>query len=298
MEVTQAETDAYFKSGGETLPAAAEVEVPISEVVSADEPETAASTDETPKSEPAEPKEQPRQKLVPHEALHEERTRRQALARQLSEEREARVRMEERLNMIAQANQPREQIPDVNEDPVAYFQWEQDQKDQRIRGLEQEAYQRHQQEQHKQFQSHVLNTYKSSVGEAETTHPDFKDAYNFLINSRVNELKAAGYSQQQAVELTHNDEFNIVANAVQNGQNPAVVAYQVAKARGYAPKAPKPNGADKLDNIAKGQAESKSLSGASGGGVGDASIDSLLGMSDDDFMKAVKSGAFKKAAGG
>lgn len=298
MELTQAE-QTYFKSGGETVPEGMkpEAEVPISEVVPVerDEPEQASAEPSEQAEKPEEKKEQPRQKLVPHEALHEERMRRQALARQFAEEREARIRLEERFQILTQ--QP-ENVPNVEEDPVGYFQHEQEQKDARLQRIERELYERQQSEQYQRYQSHVLNTYKNSVTEAETSHPDFKDAYNFLINSRVKELEAAGYPHAQAVELTHNDEFNIVANAVQNGQNPAVIAYQVAQARGYTPKSKAPTGADKLDKIEKGQNENKSLSGARGGSVGDASIDSLLGMSDDDFMKAVNNGTFKKIAGG
>lgn len=296
MEVTQAETEAYFKSGGETLPAAAEEkEVPISEVVPVEkeEPETQTEASAETTEKPAEkPKEN--EKLVSYNALHEERQRRQALARQYNEEREARIRLEERLQQFA----PREQVPNVEEDPVAYFQYEQAEKDQRLQRVEQELYQRHEAERYQQYQSHVLNTYKSSVADAEKANPDFKDAYNFLINSRISELEAAGYPHTEAVQLTHNDEFNIVANAVRNGANPATVAYQVATARGYKPASAKQNGADKLDKIEQGQNENKSLSSARGGGSIDPSIDGLMKMSDDDFMKAVNNGTFKKLAGG
>ena len=78
--------------------------------------------------------------------------------------------------------------------------------------------------------------------------------------------------------------------AVQNGASTAEMAYNIAKSRGYSPKAP----VDKLDNVKKGQERSTSLSNAGGGEERTLDIEALAEMDDADFAEAIKGGNWDK----
>ena len=90
------------------------------------------------------------------------------------------------------------------------------------------------------------------------------------------------------------EAMQLAQTAMNNNMSTAEMAYNIAKGRGYSPKA----AVNKLDTIQKGQAKSSSLSNAGGTEERVLDIEALADMSDADFADAVKKGAWEKIMGG
>jgi hypothetical protein len=134
--------------------------------------------------------------------------------------------------------------------------------------------------------SQVMNAYRTDAANFETRTPDFKAAYNHLLNSRASELMAMGYDDpMQLQQALTNDEMSIARMALCNNKSAAEMIYQLAQQRGYRNATPgKGTSADKIDTINRGQQASKSLASA-GGSSGDAEMtgEMLLKMPMDEF---------------
>lgn len=160
-------------------------------------------------------------------------------------------------------------------------------------------------------QTEFVNNYRNDAATFETKTPDFKAAYNFLLNERAKELMAVGYDnpadptltpdeQRIAAQTLHNaliaDEFAIAEMGFAKKKSPAELLYGLAKQRGYKPAAAggepaagvEPaaggKGAETLDRIERGQAGHKSLAPV-GGASGDPGMtgERLLAMPQDEF---------------
>ena len=66
--------------------------------------------------------------------------------------------------------------------------------------------------------------------------PDFGDAYQHLLSSRANELKLQGLDDNQIHHTIKAEEQQLALTSFQQNINPAARIYDLAKARGYAPK--------------------------------------------------------------
>lgn len=131
-----------------------------------------------------------------------------------------------------------------------------------------------------------VDKYRSDAEAFEAVNPDFKRAYNFLLNSRAEELRAIGYDTPQALhEALIADEMAIAQMAFQKGKSPAEMIYNLANQRGYKREAAaKSAAADKLNNIERGQAANKSLSNAAGSsGDQEMTAEMLIAMPADEF---------------
>jgi hypothetical protein len=133
--------------------------------------------------------------------------------------------------------------------------------------------------------NHLVTAYRMDAARFEAKTPDFKAAYNHLLNSRAAELQAMGYDDpmQLHTALT-SDEMAIAQMALANNKSAAETIYQLAQQRGYRKAGPGKATADKLDSIARGQNANKSLS-STGGNSGDAEMtgELLLKMPMDEF---------------
>lgn len=293
-KLTKAEQAFFDSSGEKPIPDAdAKPETPTdpeTPAVEAKDAEKSAAVEKPIEKEPAQPEEKP--KMVPLAALHEERERRKELQKRVEAEGQDRARLAGRLDALNEAMRPKEQPKplDPTTQPLEVLQELTQFRDQTLA-------ERQQQHQMQQF----TNAYASRAQEFAKETPDFKDAYKFVVDSRVRELQAIGYDATTAAQMAQNDELNIAGKAFQDGKNPAQVLYTLAEARGYkkadpaAAAAPNGSGApppdpmarleSKLDTIAKGQAAGKSL-GGSGGAPGESlTLESLAGMSDTEFAE-------------
>jgi len=140
-------------------------------------------------------------------------------------------------------------------------------------------------------QKTFVDKYKADASAFESKTPDFKPAYDFLLNSRAAELKAIGYDTPESLhQALVADEFAIAEMAFAKGKSPAEMIYALANQRGYKKAmAADPDagaGAEKLATIERGQAAHKSLS-ATGGSSGDQDMtaQALIDMPAEDFEK-------------
>lgn len=134
-----------------------------------------------------------------------------------------------------------------------------------------------------------VDKYRADADAFEATNPDFKAAYNYLLNSRAAELKAIGYDTPQALhQALIADEMAIAQMAFERGKSPAEMLYNLANQRGYKKDAAadpgKGKAAEKLETIERGQAANKSLSNAAGSsGDPEMTAEALIAMPADEF---------------
>jgi hypothetical protein len=236
------------------------------------------------------------QRTVPYGALAEERARRKELQRELQGAVETQQRLQGQLDVLHELVQQRaagsldesEPAPETHE-------------------LRQEAYveppsapeAEGSAEAEAAFRTQVMQSVRDGMRE----RPDFLAAYQHARQARIAELGALGYAPHEALEITFDNELEVIRNAYANGRNPALIIYDYAVRHGYRGDAPheRPgnplrNGpgravmseAEKVALAARGQAASKSLSMAGGGWTGTLTLDALASMSDEEFAEATK----------
>ncbi len=249
-------------------------------------------------------------KFVPHAALHKERERRKGAETELNTYRERMARAEERLAVLnevltqpaaPQATQQQtgpEEVPNPETDIFAYVKY----LEKKLTGIEQTTQKTVEERQREQSLNQLQSAYAADAQKFMAEKPDFKDAYGYIANSRARELAALGYSQDQIRQQLTYEETNIVAQAFQQRRSPSAVLYEQAIARGYTPRqaaaaAQAVNPGQRLDNVARGQATQKSLSGTGGSAGEGLTIEALASMSDDEFAAtAAKIGKSKLKA--
>lgn len=251
---------------------------------------------ETKTEEVVEQKVEEQPKVVPLAALHEEREKRKARDKELMEFREKWAKAEGRLEALTAKLAPKEELVQLNPDeqPIDALKTTMKQ----VNDLADWQKQQNQIAQQQQHEAQFLNTYASAAQEFSSKQRDFRDAYNFIMQSRVAELQSLGWGQNEIAQIIANDEKGIAAKAFQDGVNPAERIYALAKTRGYAPKAEaKPEPKTEIETVAKGQKAADSLNGMPGAGVGNLSLKSIVEMDDDDFAN-LSDKDFRKLMGG
>lgn len=240
-------------------------------------------------------------KTVPHEAFHEERSKRQQTEREFKafkkEQEEKEARLQQRLDMLFQAReQPQPKGPDLAKNPLQYIQT----LEQRVAAQEQETAQqrqaREQQEKQQQEEGNLWTNYRTAGREYTKAVQDFPVAYDFLLQSRVQELQMMGFDEDTIRRTIKSDEFNIAQNAFQAGNDPADMIYRWAKARGYQPgQKPNGNGAPKpqpseIDRLKGAQDASETLSkgGSPTATSGRVTLETLYRMSDSELSAFIQ----------
>lgn len=307
----------YFNSRGEKpipdgdaepVEAEAEASEPEADInePEADEPDEAEAKDEQP--EPEE-EEKPKKKSVPYDSLHKERERRKEVERALAAEREKFTRADERMRLLFEAQQPKQEAPpppDPREDPIGAIEYTR----QQMEAFQQQQQRAAQEYQQQQQLSAIDNTYRQSWGQFSAAKPDAIDAYNHFISVTGVFLDMQGVPQEQINQLIENEERKIAYAAMQRGLNPAELIYERAKTMGYAPKAAAPVEDDSaarkadadIDRRQKAAGASKSLGAASGARSGSApTMQELADMSEDeyaDFRAKIGERKWQKMMGG
>jgi hypothetical protein len=269
-ELTDEQVTEFFENGGE-LP-------------QEEKPQEEAKAEEQPQAEPEAEKEPEKEKFVPYGALHEERQKRKEMQQELERVRQESMQtsqvMQQVLRQLQQQNQP--QIPSPDDDPVAFFQHKTQTLEQQVKQLTDYIQGNQQQTQEQQQVVQLDTAYRNTAAEFAQETPDFGDAYQHLITSRMAEYEAMGYSKQEAASYVQNEERNIAAKAFRDGENPAKRIYQLAQVRGYkkatpAPAAPTPE--QKMQTLGKGVQASQVTGGAAqGGGI---TLEALAAAADD-----------------
>lgn len=231
--------------------------------------------------------------FVPLAALHEARNRERQFAQQLS-------LAQTRMNALLSARAPQEQglqLPDLNENPVAYVAALGER-------LEQLENQRIAEAQNRQ----IDNALEQDEHAFAAVVPDYEEASDYFAKSRAQELLNF-YPPQQAHEILVKEARNIAQQAWQRGIPAAQAVYQLAQARGYQPQNtaanpvqhplqgfPPQQGQQQVPRGPTPQAQiqavqkvqqngPRSLSGGAGGGNRTEALNAnaLLNMSDEEF---------------
>lgn len=315
------EEQAYFESRGEAA-AESPVESPVSEPVSTPEtpeitPETAtepvSTSDSTSDSPETAPDNDEKPDSVPLWALKEARERartaqaeRKALEEQLSAEREARVRLEERFSAIEKANQPppmeQQPLPDPEIDPLGYEQVRREALEREVENLKRAVLDT-------KMESEIgwINNQTSQLTQqfaAKT--PDYEDALNYVKDARRAQIKLLypSANDAQVEEQVAIEYGNIVRESLERLPNgsirfkriPAEAVYAMAKTMGFQGKqsAPPvtetaPTNEDRVELTRRRAAASTSLSSVSGSeGSGPIDAKRLAQMSEAEFGKLLR----------
>jgi hypothetical protein len=273
---------------GETTPNATESDIPGLTSPEVEQVET----------KPAEQEQPEQKKMVPYDALHEERQRRKELQAQIERDRAERMQrdavLEQRLAQLQQATQPKQPQVNFEEDPVRFLALQTHQTQQQI--AEMRAQQEMQQQsvaraqQFQQFATGLRNIETEFAKKA----PDYDHAIEFAKAKRVEQLRIMGMPDQQAWEQVQSEAFQIAYSAIQRGENPAELGYQYARSVGYQPKTVSPE--QQMQAAQKGAEAAKSLSGGGAKG-GNTSLEALANMSNEEFDAYVQKHGWEKVMG-
>ena len=241
------------------------------------------------------------QRTVPYGALAEERSRRKELQRELQSAVEAQQRLQGRLDLLHDLARQHAAPETQESNAPAPAASEQQQDIQPGASAVSEAA--------AQVDAVLRTELMRSVRDVMRERPDFLAAYQHARQARVSELCALGYAPHEALEITFDNEREIIQNAYANDRNPAEIIYDYARRHGYngppsaatsrrvdlpAGRAGSLSEAEKIALAARGQAGSKSLSTAGGGSTGTLTLEALAGMSDEEFAEATKGDRWQK----
>lgn len=226
-------------------------------------------------------------KTVPLTALHEERTRRKELDKQLRDAQQKLANFEGRFAVIDKLNGgQQQQTEQAAGDPSP-----EDDIFGAVNAIKQKLEATEAEKKAATEHATFVNSYKADAQKFIATAPDYMEAYNHLLSSRAAELQAIGYEGEELGRALQADEIAIAQMATSKGKSPAEMLYNLAKLRGYTKKeaaaaaaAAAPSGAEKLEAIERGQAANKSLSNT-GGNAGDQDMtaERLMSMPMDEF---------------
>jgi hypothetical protein len=265
-------------------------------------------------------------------------------------EREERIKLNERTRLLLEAintKQPaaaaaetedKDPEPDKDSDPLGHLEW----RNRKLENTVNEMRTGRQQEQQvtaaEREEQQVYGAFSADLERAAGADPTFADAFVHLRETRYRELgfiyadiditdtaQVATLSGPEQAALSqnikkafYNEQIMVARGAMQAGKSPAKVVENLARARGFVPKAAaaapdaaaaagsgaaKPrNGAapparveaapqgtvsDQLEQIRQNAAASRSLSDAGGSPGGDLTPERLVAMDDDEFEQLV-----------
>jgi vacuolar-type H+-ATPase subunit I/STV1 len=279
-----AEETAILESGGER-----------------DIPEPAPIVEKAPDKEAQAAVEGVKQKMVPHETFHAEREEHKKTKAELSELREFRAAMDERMRWFEAAQQQPQKDdtpPDPNVDVFAALKWTQDKLLEQQTAANESRQRQEQQTQEQQREAQVWNYWQQDAATYTKENPDFGNAAKWLSDYRDKQLTAmsnvdARFTTPQARNAQIETELKgIIIAAAQQRKSPAQLVYELAKGYGYAAKA-EPDGAlnagldglnARIDQLDKAQSANRTVGNAPGNAGGDEmTAEALANMPEQEF---------------
>lgn len=252
-----------------------------------------------------------------NKALREERDKRRQIENELRERDIRHARLEERLSLInqqiergaqpAQAAKPGNEPPKWEEDPIAAGAYWANRvatlEQQLASGQQQSKQQLDEQTRQQQYMQQVTGAYHADAESFAETHPDFGDAYKFVLAGYEKEyghLPQFRGNKQAVRDYLKQLEWSIVVAALNNRESPAEAIYNLATARGYKPAgqeqaqaekaaadvaAASKAEADKVAALARAQDAAQTLSGNGGSAPGKMklSLESIDAMSPKEL---------------
>lgn len=244
-------------------------------------PPAPAETAEAPPEPERAPKHVPLAVLMQErEALRQERAERQRLM-QLYEQ--SNKRLEDFVKAVTPKPAP-EPVPDINTDPVGYFQRQLAETQRELAEVKGFKQQFEQQGQQSAEEAQFINTYRMDAATFAQKAQDFPTAYDHFKQAVIRDALETGADPQEAVAEMEAKERAIVARALRTGKSPAEAVYKAAQRYGYKGAAPAANATAKMDAMQRGQQAAKSTAapGARGRYEG-LTAETLASMSQAEF---------------
>lgn len=152
--------------------------------------------------------------------------------------------------------------------------------------MQQQQQQRYtqQQQQALQQQRYVAQVHEA-VEEAEAAaasrYPDYEQAAEHLANFEVGKLTAIGVDPDTARENVYQQFIDLSAQAMRAGRDPGELVYQLAKSAGFSARNAR------VDNLQRGQAAARSMSGGGKAPAGRPEASQIANLKGAAFDKAV-----------
>lgn len=258
----------------------------------AEEPET------EPETEPEQPLEEPQQQEPSTVDATKYQNVQKALSQSRFEQRQTQRQLKEMREMLGQLAQPAQErgedpVIDVDNDPIGAIRY----LTAKVNAYEHQAQQQAQQHQAKEQEQAIRGQIQTYMAESEAVarsdYPDYNEAAQYLVQSRQNELQALGYPQDTILNTIRDEYEGLAYQAMQNGQNPAYLVYNQARARGFTgpqPEQQKPQPAaaaqKQLTAMKRGQQAPRTQRGAGAGrSSSGVTMDMLMDASGAEFDK-------------
>lgn len=282
------EEQKFFETGGNESPP---------EPVTTAEPEIVKDIPtftEPPKQEAKE------DKTVPLAALHEARQIQKELREELKKRDEAIRATQQKAEKMEQTFQTFLQkqnevpAPKYEDDPLGTLRWQNEQLEKRLNEMNQGVTQTQETFQKQQAMQQFSQSVMAQEDTFRRAQTDYDAAVAHLKQVRISDFQDMGYDLPTATQLLQNEIFNFAQAAMQQGKNPAEVAYSMAKRYGYKTEA---SPEKQMETMQKGEAASKSL--ASGKAEAPLTLEALAQLDDEQLDQLVKDDkAWKKMLGG
>ncbi|HSC47382.1 MAG TPA: hypothetical protein VLG68_04795 [Gammaproteobacteria bacterium] len=284
----------FFESGGRELtPSLSEGMPPDAPLVvgAAGEP-SVPEMDGEGQTQSSAQKENREKRVVPLEALQQERAEKKQLREELKQFRDWQAALTQRLQQLpayAEAATARQApAPDPKEKPLDYINHVLGQLQSNTVELQAWRQQQEAAAQQRATVQQYADWAAAQEQEFAKAQPDYRDAYRYAAEVRDKELQALGYSDPTVrANITRMNTAEIVSNALQQGRNPAELVWEYARARGFASKGGKPGAEAKI--AAGMQVAGAKLNQGGAVGEGELSAKDLAGITDpEEFEKAWK----------
>jgi len=260
--------------------------------------------------------------------------------KETTKEREERIKLNERTRLLLEAintKQPaaaaavedKDPEPDKESDPLAHLDWRNRQLERTVQELQSGRQQEQRISEAEREEREVYGTFSADVEREAASDPTFADAFVHLRETRFRELgfiyadiditdtaQVATLTGQEQAALSnnikqafYNEQIMVARGAMKAGKSPAKVVANLARARGFVPKAaevapaaaapakpangvarparveaaPQGTVSDQLEQIRQNAAASRSLSDAGGSPGGDLTPERIVAMDDDEF---------------
>jgi hypothetical protein len=228
-----------------------------------------------------EPKDEP--KTIPLAAHLEERNKHRSELEQLRKEQQT---LREQLAALQNPPKAKPAEPDFTADPKGYVDHTVKAVLDKLETGTAESKQTAEQAKNEAAQARFFQMLDQTQQQFVSQTPDYYAALEHLRSLRAQEILTLEpeIPQEKLKEILQHEELNLAAQLMRAGRNPHQVAYQLAKARGYAPKAALPAG-DVLPKVPGPKTLPPDQTLGSGSGTPDSSGETFL-EDDQVFDKA------------
>lgn len=224
-------------------------------------------------------REKPPEGYVPHQAMHEERLRRQEAERRLAALEQA---AEQQRKAAEQAKAEEEaKLGDPLVDPDGFqknLQRQLESTREMVRQQQQAAQRERLSQARAEDAVRMENEFKATV-------PDYDDAVRHINEARVEELRAYGMDDQRIIAQIAQDANSVYDSAKRLGMNPAQLLYQLAQQRGYKPRPKVDEAAAQVEALATAQKQTQGLGSGGSRQAGRLTVSQIAEMSEAEVAK-------------